>query len=407
MERVVYEMFSGMTLANFRELDALCRAVAPIRDDLSNYIAIGDQYVWDMQTASYTTEIPSEDCVFYSPFVPNETHADLAQEYLLQVANGEPSVREDIIQSMAPLVLAKRPTGVIWWQGVGANGKSSTMDLLYRLFPEQLADLTVHAIEDERDAPMLNGKLGNIVRESSEGRINDSRTYKSLGTHEPFYVHKFHSQDSIQITGDLHHIFSTNNMPAFDDKSQGARRRTIIIQFKNKFDPDPTFEERTFTKEFLEGLMYVLLKGAEQMKKQDYKYRWSEITTADKQAYDDVVNTAEAYVKHLVDEYNVQWFKDYHALRQGYENWCQESGFVALGVSALRRAAESFDFVRSSRRGANGKPEPVFKRGTTVNTVVGPFDGWGIYVLDTIEGVEAEESNQQLGLDNLGGLINE
>jgi len=149
--------------------------------------------------------VPARQCIWRSPYAKISArqmfsdHEDYPERipFIMDLACGDEGVYDDIMQSIAPMVMEKKPDGVIWWVGDGANGKSTLMDALYRIFPGQLASLTVHALSSKDDAPALNGNLANIVKESSEGRIDDTEVYKSIGTHENFTVHKFHSQDLV------------------------------------------------------------------------------------------------------------------------------------------------------------------------------------------------------------------
>jgi len=273
---------------------------------------------------------------------------------IMDLAKVDQGVYDDIMQSCAPLIMDKKPTGVIWYLGGGANGKSTLVHLLYRIFGPYLTEITVKQLEDERDTPQLNGKLGNICKESSEGFVEDTRTYKSIGTHENFGVHKFHSQDMVQIEGNVHHIFSANNIPTFGDKSYGARRRTLVIPFQNQFKPDEMFEEKTFTNKFIERFIAELVKYAHQLKDQNYEYEFSPTTIAMKEKYDTDANTAQTYADELTTA-DVVRFENYNQLRMDYENWCLDHGYKPSSINVLRRAMDEKGFERKSTRTSTGK----------------------------------------------------
>jgi phage/plasmid-associated DNA primase len=303
--------------------------------------------VWNMQTLAYEYGSDTESCIWRSPFSPIKGTAPL--EFIMQLAGGDEGVYDDIMQSIAPLIMDQKPDGVIWWVGDGANGKSTLMDALYKLFPNQLASLTVKRLTDGRDTPSLNGTLGNIVKESSEGRIDDTEIYKSIGTHEDFRVHKFHSQDDIQIRGNLHHIFNANLIPAFNDKGFSARRRTYVIPFNERFASDPTFEARTFTPEFFGRLVAEMCKYAQKIAKQGYRYKWSAATLGAKAAYDTEANNAEEYAHHIVEQ-GIVAFDSFQPMKMDYENWCADNGYVPLGVGNMRRALQAAGYERVSFR---------------------------------------------------------
>lgn len=355
--RLAYQLGS-MSYTMVRDLEKFVRGTAPDKTHLARYIAFGD-LVWDMDKVGYTHDISSEDAIYCAKFQPSETAVPAVEQFLLEVANNNPEVRSDILQSIAPLFTTAKPSGVIWWQGSGSNGKSSAMHLLYAILKPYLASITLRQLEDERDTPVLNGKLGNIVGESSEGMIEDSRTYKAIGTHDDFQVHRFNSQDQIVISGNLHHIFSTNNMPIFGDKSNGARRRTLIIKFENRFKDDPLFDERTFTPDFISAFLHLCLEAAKTLKKNNYQYHFSEVTQQVKEEYDDIVNTSETFAQYLLDM-GVQYFTNFTKLRFAYEWWCDNNSYTALGKTHLRNAILAVNFKRSTKRDNEGRPTQIF-----------------------------------------------
>lgn len=306
--------------------------------------------VWDCDTLSATGYEP-ERCVWRSPYPQlKSSKATKPVEFIMQLAGGDQGLYDDIMQSMAPMIMTRKPDGVVWWIGDGANGKSTLMDALYRIFPGQLASLTVRSLADGRDAPALNGQLANIVKESSEGRIDDTESYKAIGTHEDFSVHTFNKQDPTTILGNMHHIFSGNSIPIFNDKGFSARRRTFIIPFGQQFESDPTFEERTFTPEFFSHLITEMCNYAKRIREQGYRYKWSVRTLAAKADYDTSANTAENYVKELVETDGVIGFDNFGSVRIDYENWCREEGQVPLGAQNMRRAIMAAGFERISVR---------------------------------------------------------
>lgn len=309
--------------------------------------------VWDMEDLTIALYPPSA-CVWRSPYAkivsPKDEKGDrIPLKFIMDLAGGDKGLYDDIMQSMAPIIMSKKPDGVIWWVGDGANGKSTLMDALYKVFPGQLSSLTVKRLTDGRDTPSLNGTLANIVKESSEGRIDDTEIYKSIGTHEDFRVHKFHSQDDIEIRGNLHHIFSANTIPTFNDKGYSARRRTFVIPFSQRFQSDPSFEEVTFTPEFFGQLIQELSMYANQIKRQGYRYKWSAKTLAAKAQYDAEASNAEEYASSIIKE-GVVSFESFNPIRIDYENWCADMGYVPLGVGNLRRALQGLGFERLSSK---------------------------------------------------------
>jgi P4 family phage/plasmid primase-like protien len=345
--RTCYEVFGSSLLRSFIvDLEHFFRNTAEDLSDRSHLISFGDR-VWNTKSVAYDHTVPGEDCIYGVRYIPKTPETKI--QFIMDLACGDEYVYDDIMQSVAPLLLNRKPTGVIWYLGNGSNGKSSLVHLLYMIFGDYLTEVTVKQLEDERDAPQLNGKLGNICKESSEALIKDTRTYKSIGTHESFLVHRFHSQEMTSVNGNVHHIFSANNIPTFSDKSDGAKRRTLIIPFNNRFASDEGFEERTFTNDFIELFLGEMVKYAEIIKQNNYSYKFSETSRAVKEQYDLDSNTSATYADELISE-RLLAFTNFRHLFIDYENWCLDNGYKASSVNVLRRTMRDKGFGSRSRR---------------------------------------------------------
>lgn len=393
-----------------REVYVAVQALSDSLDEYKHLILFGDDYatqkVWNMRTADWENPPDNIDHIVWRSSTAPGSDTAPASEFLLQVANGNEELAHDILQACAPLILEQKPLGVIWFSGSGRNGKSGVLDILYRLLGDYLTKMTLHQIEDGKMTPVLNGKLGNIVPESSEGYISDSEKYKVIGEHGFFTVRKFHSQDNITVdTSMLHTIFNTNNIPTFADKSKGVRARTITIPFNAFFEEDPTFFKRTFTPEFLSGFVTLLAQAAQEIRDNNYKYQWGEATLTQKIDYDHEVNSVEAYVDFLRVQGAVG-FINWRFLKAAYENWCQDNGEVALGLKALKTTMKQYGKAKTrtvrdgdivTKRWIMDDPSiDDIKNSTLLDTL-------GLYIKPGKKAVQLEQ--QDLDLFEEGGLV--
>lgn len=352
-----YRQFGfGINKSTIADLEHLFRTTAADLSNRAHLIDFGGA-VWNMKKLEWDQSVDPSDCVYRVDWQPSGD--DKPIPFIMDLAKGDKGVYADIMQTVAPIIMDKKPTGVVWYLGGGANGKSTLVHLLYKIFGPYLTEITVKQLEDERDTPQLNGKLANICKESSEGFVEDTRTYKSIGTHENFSVHKFHSQDMVEIEGNVHHIFSANNIPTFGDKSYGARRRTLVIPFQNQFPPNELFEEETFTDEFIERFIGEMVKYAGVLKDQKFEYQFSGTTQAMKEKYDTDANTAQTYADELVAA-DIKGFTNFNVLRIDYENWCLEHGYKPSSINILRRAIDEKGFERKSSRDDTGRVTKIY-----------------------------------------------
>jgi phage/plasmid-associated DNA primase len=386
-----YELFPFAAIQQIKEVEHRVRASSPDLSNLDYLIDFGGS-IWDARKLEWLSGDP--DTVLRSRVAPNPDARAKALAYMLELSNQNEELAWDMLQGVAPLFMEKKPAGVIWFIGGGANGKSAFIDAIYKIVGDHLTSMTVASIEDGRDTPRLNGVIGNVCRESSEGRVEDTERYKAIGTHEPFDVHKFHSQDSVRIDTQFHTIFNANNIPIFSDKTEGARRRTLIIPFPAHFKDDPGFEERTFTPDFLGGLLTLILEATQIIKNNGYQYRFSKATQGAKADYDAEVNSAEAFLEHLREK-KVKAFTNYHLLRMAYESWCQDEGLVPLGVTNLKRVMTSIagaeSMVFRNRADGNKTCRWYFIDGYQGDSLQSPGDAFNLVGLKIPVGEKVEE----------------
>lgn len=358
--RICYKVHgAGIRQTQIKDLQHLFFTSSDDLTRFAHFIAMPDGRVWDMKKLGFSTDVSAEDCVYATAVNPSngKTH----RKWIEEVTLGDKSLADDIIKALAPIFMFKKPFGVFWFLGNGANGKSTTLKALYAIFGSEapythnrwFSQLTVKQIEDERDTPIINGKLGNVCLESNDGHVKDTGGYKNLAEHSTFTVHRFNSQDGAAVDGNVHTIFNANNIPTFADKTQGVRRRTFTIPFKASFPQDNTFDERLFGKEgFLPDLLGEILETTVKLKKNDYNYDFSIKTLKAKEDYDEEVNTAETYFEELVQS-DIWGFTNFTDLTRDYQRWCDERSYTALGKKSIAHAAKVWGYERCSFRQDN------------------------------------------------------
>jgi len=353
--RICYDVHgAGIRQTQVKDLQHLFFTSSEDLTKYAHYIAMPDGRVWNMKTLKLTDKVAPEDCVYTTAV--NAGTGNSHRKWLEEVTLGDKDLADDIIRAIAPVFMHKKPFGVFWFLGNGANGKSTTLKALYAIFGSKapythnrwFSQLTVKQIEDERDTPMINGRLGNVCLESNDGHVKDTSGYKNLAEHSTFNVHKFNSQDGVYVDGNVHTIFNANNIPTFADKTQGVRRRTFTIPFKASFTQDNTFDEKLFAKkDFLPDLLGELLRITVDIKNHGYSYDFSEQTLKAKEDYDEEVNTAETYFEELLHS-EVWGFTNFTDLAKDYQRWCDERSYTALGKKAIAHAAKTVGYERRS-----------------------------------------------------------
>lgn len=230
--------------------------------------------VWDMERLEFRSDISPRDCVWRSPYSVkrhSSTGSVRPIQLIMQLAGGDKHVYDDIMQTLAPLVMSCKPEGVVWWVGGDAESKQLLMEAVHRILPNQLAKLDVERLDGGRQMPTLNGKLGNVVQGGSSA-VADVSLYRSLAKHQTFGVHKYRSQDGMNIRGNVHHIFSSPHTPTFSRKTWSTQMRTVIIPFSQLTDSSGSPE---MTDELHGRLIAEMCSYAVRVRRQGYRYSLS------------------------------------------------------------------------------------------------------------------------------------
>jgi hypothetical protein len=285
--RITYRLFAEAKRSYVNSVFDCLSYSAPDLSDNDHLILFGNLAdpkarlsVWDMDRLAIRADIAPEDCVRRSPY-PMEhspfTQSDRPIPFILNLAGGDKGLYSDVMQSLAPLIMVKKPVGVIWLVGDDAIGKTTLLDALNMVFPDQLANLTVKRMIGGRSNTLsLNGMLGNVA-EASDSQVTDLEIYKSIGTHENFNMHRYHSQQGAVVQGNVHHIFSASNYPTFSTRGQSVDWRTHIIPVNQQLDINRTY---TLTDSLLGELISEMCRYAIQLRRQGYCYEWSAATIA-------------------------------------------------------------------------------------------------------------------------------
>jgi phage/plasmid-associated DNA primase len=85
-----------------------------------------------MKTLKFTDKVAHEDCIYTTSISPTDGNSH--RKWLEEVTLGDKHLADDIIKALAPVFMHKKPFGIFWFLGNGANGKSTTLKALYAIF---------------------------------------------------------------------------------------------------------------------------------------------------------------------------------------------------------------------------------------------------------------------------------
>ncbi|KXB06738.1 hypothetical protein AKJ51_02960 [candidate division MSBL1 archaeon SCGC-AAA382A20] len=160
-------------------------------------------------------------------------------------------------------------------KGSGANGKSTLLGLLERfLGKENIATPSLQKLlENDFASIRLYGKLANIRADLSDKKLEQTGGFKMLTGQDLIEGEQKWVQETLDFYNHAKLIYSANELPKTDDRTEAFFRRWIIIPFENHFpeddpDTDPNILEKIITEEEMSGLLNWALKGLKRVLEQ-------------------------------------------------------------------------------------------------------------------------------------------
>jgi putative DNA primase/helicase len=148
--------------------------------------------------------------------------------------------------------------------GTGQNGKSTLLTLIGRFFgPLNVSGESLDRLLNERFAPAnLYQKLVNVDADlSGDILLRNTGKLKKLTGNDEFPA-EFKYKPAFKFRNHAKLIFSCNEIPECNDKTDAFFRRLIIINFIQQFlgdKEDPNLIDKLTTEQELSGLLYELL----------------------------------------------------------------------------------------------------------------------------------------------------
>lgn len=139
----------------------------------------------------------------------------------------------------------------------GGNGKSTVTNLIKNILgAENVSAIPLEKLATSNDrfsSSTLYQKSANLMADVSSDFIQSTSLIKSL-TGGDVLSAEFKGKDSFQFINHAKLIFSANNLPAFNDHSEGFRRRLRVVHFSKTIDEE--FKARHDLKRIYEEIPY-------------------------------------------------------------------------------------------------------------------------------------------------------
>jgi len=188
--------------------------------------------------------------------------------------------------------------------GEGSNGKSTFLRLVRHILGSwNVSSVSLQDLADPEKrfaAAELYRKLANIYPDLPSRALKDSGRFKALTGEDAITADRKH-RAPITFVNYAKLIFSTNILPEVNEDSYAFWRRWLVIEFPNQFPLDPTFFERTFTKEEVEGIIVVSLYAIREVLKRG-KFSFEDTPQDTKEVWRRRVRPVYAFVRTMLEQ---------------------------------------------------------------------------------------------------------
>lgn len=211
-------------------------------------------------------------------------------------------------------------------QGEGKNGKSVFLSILKEMIGDgNYTSLSLDQLEHSYALSALIGKTANICADMGEIDKAAEGLLKSITSGDQITCDRKYLS-AITFLPTAKHVFSTNNIPRFSDKTEGLWRRMIIIPFEEILDDneiDVTITEKL--KKENDQIFLFAVEGLKRIIRNGWRFSISENVKKTLNDERDNASTLRQFVKEkceLSSTDSIETHKFYHE----YSSWTRANG---------------------------------------------------------------------------------
>ena len=159
-------------------------------------------------------------------------------KYIDDISNHVPERNKALLQIIGYSMTTRNNIQkfIIFFGPTASNGKSTLVKIIISIIGrENVSHKDIQTFTQQFGANGIQFKQLNIVAEMSQKRIKDTSVFKSTISGDIFES-AVKYQNSTNITAYIKHIFTANELPLVDDKTDGFYRKVNLLLFDNKFN---------------------------------------------------------------------------------------------------------------------------------------------------------------------------
>lgn len=269
-------------------------------------------------------------------------YSELADKTLNKIACNDKEVRILLEELIGYCFYRRNELGKAFiLTGTGANGKSTFIAILNRILGDKnVAALDLKELGDRFSTVTLYGKLANLGDDIGSNFIPDPSLFKKITTGDKITAEQ-KGQPKFEFNPYCKLIFSANNIPRMNDRSNAVIRRLVIIPFEAKFsdtdkDYDPEIKYKLQSQESIEYLIRLGIEGLKRVIK-NKKFSISEKIKKEVDEFEIENNPVLAFLKESEEEDFQIENEPTSKIYEHYCVYCRKNGFQEMSKTSFSR----------------------------------------------------------------------
>lgn len=361
IERFMIKEIPTLKRNNRQEVLAYIKLKAPVKQFSDTRYIVFANGIYDYVDDILMPHSPKIISTNKLPVRYNEESYSEAVDHMLDKISTKDRKIRSLIEEMFGYTLYRRnEIGKFFiLKGKGSNGKSTLLTMLrHMLGNDNVSSLDIREVDERFKTAEIFGKLANIGDDISKAYINETSVLKKLVTGEPLSVER-KGKDPFDLKNYSKLIFSANDIPRFNDTSDGFLRRICIVPLRAKFssqdpDYDPTIIDKLLAPEALEYMAQLALDGMlDVIERKKFTEPAGVQDELDK--FKEENNPIIGYLKttDIDGELVAEVYTD-------YSQWCYDSGLKAVSKVSFSRYICSYEGYETKTKRINGKRQQIF-----------------------------------------------
>lgn len=245
--------------------------------------------------------------------------------------------------------------------GSGGEGKSTFLNKFMKIIGKpNVSNVSLEALSDQQEAKFATSKLyhksANVFADISPKFMNQTNIVKTL-TGGDTTTAQFKYQDPFEFENEAKLIFSANDLPAFNDFTDGFKRRPIIVTFHKIKHFKEQFKDEDFEREMPAFVHECLLAYKNALETGTFP-----VTKYMKQQKQDWINANDNIGNWISDCCTTNPGDKEKAvyLYNNYKNYCQNTAVPCLGNKRFVKEMTKRGYIHGAIK-INGKTYKGYK----------------------------------------------